>query len=115
VVETKKISLRRDTADKIAKLGDSNDTYESIIKRLLDFYIANHPTGAAPAISVTQPPDNSVTKLQAAQATTKICRDFNKEKSFAEHFLGLGDRPKAICKACLEERERKPRAKGSKK
>jgi hypothetical protein len=103
MVETKKISLRRDTADKIMKLGDSNDTYESIIKRLLDFYIANHPTSAAPAISVTKPPDDSVTKLKADQ--------FTRKKSLAEYFLNLGNRPKAICKTCYDERLREQRAK----
>jgi hypothetical protein len=135
MIETKKISLRKDTAEKIAKLGSLDDTYESVIKRILDFYMVHHPElpstpviqlpstpiNQLPVTPVTQLPSTRINQLASTPLTrlpstpvtqlpaSKICRDCKIEKPLAEYYLDHGSRPRTICKECfkIEERKRK--------
>jgi hypothetical protein len=67
MIETKKISLRKDTAEKIAKLGSLDDTYESVIKRILDFYMVHHPE--LPSTPVIQLPSTPINQLPGTPVT----------------------------------------------
>ena len=143
MIETKKISLRRDTAERIAKLGTLKDTYETVIRRILDFYMVHHPQLPStpitqlpgtpitqlsstpitqlPGTPVTQLPGTPVTQLPSTPITrlpaSKICPDCRKEKALAEYYLDHGSRPKTVCKTCYEvkEKKRKEKARTSKK
>ena len=71
MIETKKISLRKDTAEKIAKLGTLEDTYETVIRRILDFYMVHYPQLASTPITqlsstpVTQLPGTPIIQLSS--------------------------------------------------
>jgi hypothetical protein len=57
MIETKKISIHKDTAERLAALGNFGDSYESIIRRILDSHNASLPVKSSePILGVPKEP-----------------------------------------------------------